>query len=234
MSYLMAISSLRTSSEAISEASRLTGGRCGEVIRVRRSIPALVASALVGLASVQAEPTRIYIANDDHTDFMWTADADTYRNVFVDMLDADAMAMRQLNRLIADHPRGREHSQRPVDVLVMRPSEDLGTLAREFETELPRALRQVFQALGSHKTDRSNIIATLLFQPRYLRRVLEIGERDGARRRDELAVFLGLDQAGTESASPIVQLPPRVPKPFSDSRGSDESVLARRFTGTEG
>ncbi len=34
-----------------------------------------------------AEPKRIYIANDDHTDFMWTADADTYANVFVDLLD---------------------------------------------------------------------------------------------------------------------------------------------------
>ncbi len=33
------------------------------------------------------EPTRIYIANDDHTDYMWTADADTYANVFVEMLD---------------------------------------------------------------------------------------------------------------------------------------------------
>jgi alpha-mannosidase len=52
---------------------------------------------LATLASIAAEPKRIYIANDDHTDFMWTADADTYANVFVDMLDwhmrlADATA----------------------------------------------------------------------------------------------------------------------------------------------
>ncbi len=37
--------------------------------------------------SASAQPKRIYIANDDHTDFMWTADADTYANVFVEMLD---------------------------------------------------------------------------------------------------------------------------------------------------
>ncbi|MEI7732321.1 MAG: glycoside hydrolase [Verrucomicrobiota bacterium] len=35
----------------------------------------------------QAQPTRIYLANDDHTDYMWTADAETYNAVFVDMLD---------------------------------------------------------------------------------------------------------------------------------------------------
>ncbi len=30
---------------------------------------------------------RIYIANDDHTDYMWSADADTYNQVFVDLID---------------------------------------------------------------------------------------------------------------------------------------------------
>ena len=34
-----------------------------------------------------AETNRIYLANDDHTDYMWTADAETYNAVFVDMLD---------------------------------------------------------------------------------------------------------------------------------------------------
>jgi alpha-mannosidase len=30
---------------------------------------------------------HIYLANDDHTDYMWSADADTYNKVFVDLLD---------------------------------------------------------------------------------------------------------------------------------------------------
>ena len=47
--------------------------------------PFLLPLLLVALTA--AEPTRIYLANDDHTDFMWTADADTYANVFVDLLD---------------------------------------------------------------------------------------------------------------------------------------------------
>ncbi|MEQ2005317.1 MAG: glycoside hydrolase [Limisphaerales bacterium] len=38
-------------------------------------------------AAWSAEPKRIYLAEDDHTDFMWTADADTYERVFVEMLD---------------------------------------------------------------------------------------------------------------------------------------------------
>lgn len=47
-------------------------------------------AVLGGMAAAEAPPLpqkRIYIANDDHTDFMWTADADTYANVFVEMID---------------------------------------------------------------------------------------------------------------------------------------------------
>ncbi|HEX2853215.1 MAG TPA: patatin-like phospholipase family protein [Opitutaceae bacterium] len=126
-------------------------------------------------------------------------------SIFLDMLDADATELRQLNQLIADNPRSKEFGLRPVDVLVMRPSEDLRTLAHEFEPELPKSLRHVFQALGSRESNRSDLIATLLFQPRYLKRVMEIGEKDGARRRDELAVFFGFDGGArrTKSASAI-------------------------------
>ena len=49
----------------------------------------LLLSCLVGSASVaQAQPIkRLYIANDDHTDYMWTADEAHYDSAFVQMLD---------------------------------------------------------------------------------------------------------------------------------------------------
>lgn len=36
---------------------------------------------------IQAESKRIYIAPDDHTDYLWTADEETYRQAFIEMLD---------------------------------------------------------------------------------------------------------------------------------------------------
>ena len=59
----------------------------------RPSLHRLLCRALATLAVsfgaplLLAEPTRVYLANDDHTDYMWTADADTYQRVFVEMLD---------------------------------------------------------------------------------------------------------------------------------------------------
>lgn len=49
----------------------------------------LAAAALVLLVVLllPAQQKRIYIANDDHTDYLWAADANTYRDAFLAMLD---------------------------------------------------------------------------------------------------------------------------------------------------
>ena len=52
-----------------------------------KSIKFLCLLTLGCSAALAAEPARIYIANDDHTDFMWTTDADSYAGAFVDLLD---------------------------------------------------------------------------------------------------------------------------------------------------
>jgi len=43
---------------------------------------------LVGFTQLNAQPSkRIYIANDDHTDYMWSGDEKTYRDAFLKTLD---------------------------------------------------------------------------------------------------------------------------------------------------
>ncbi len=118
-------------------------------------------------------------------------------SVFLDMLDSDAMELRRINQLIAEHPKSADFGLRRVDALVIRPSKDLGVIASEFESELPRALRHIIRGLGSRDTNRSDLVATVLFQPLFIRKMLEIGERDGWARRHEIAAFLGLDLRAT-------------------------------------
>src|SRR5204863_9985049 len=120
-------------------------------------------------------------------------------SVFLDMLDADAAELRRMNRLIAEHPRSRELGLRRVDALVLRPSQDLGVMATEFEKELPRTLRHIIRGLGSRDTNRSDMIATLLFQPMFISKMIEIGEQDAARRGREIASFLGLPHDQSKS-----------------------------------
>jgi NTE family protein len=126
-------------------------------------------------------------------------------SIFLDMLDCDAMELRRLNQLQAEHPRSKEMGLHPVDVMLLRPSRDIGRIASEFESELPRTFRHLVRGLGSKDTNRSDLLATLLFQPRYIRRMIEIGEEDGYQRRNEIAAFLGLPVAA-EAQTPARQI----------------------------
>lgn len=123
-------------------------------------------------------------------------------SVFLDMLDADASELRRMNKLVAEYPKSRELGLRRVEALVIRPSQDLGVIATEFEHELPRALRHIIRGLGSRDTNRSDVIATLLFQPNFIRKMIEIGERDGLQRAAEIGTFLGLDATRSAPAAP--------------------------------
>jgi NTE family protein len=111
--------------------------------------------------------------------------------VFVDMLDYDALVMQRINALLRGHADERRTGLRVVDLLVLRPSQDLEALAGDYETKLPRFFRYMVRGLGTRETRRPDLLATILFAPEYIRRVIEIGERDGERRLAEIATFLG-------------------------------------------
>lgn len=47
----------------------------------------LILALVTFTLSLQAQPKKIYLANDDHTDFMWTGDEEAYKKAFSEMLD---------------------------------------------------------------------------------------------------------------------------------------------------
>ena len=56
-------------------------------MRPRSGLLLLLLLATAWPRPVTAQPKRIYIANDDHTDYMWSGDDVQYRNSFLSMLD---------------------------------------------------------------------------------------------------------------------------------------------------
>lgn len=111
-------------------------------------------------------------------------------SVFLDLLDADAVRMELLNRLIRELPEEKRVGLEPVELLVLRPSRDLGTLARDFEMELPRGFRYMIRGLGTQETKSPDFLSLVLFQPDYLQALMETGEADAQARGDEIAEFL--------------------------------------------
>jgi NTE family protein len=121
-----------------------------------------------------------------------------YNAIFLDQLDSDALEMRRINDLIAHLPDAERNGHRRIELLLLRPSVDLGRLANEYEPELPRPFRFLARGLGTRETRSNDMLSLVMFQANYVRRLLEIGEGDAAARIDEIRKFLtGANGAAT-------------------------------------
>ena len=116
-----------------------------------------------------------------------------YNAIFLDQLDADAYQLQQINRLIAALPETSRDGLRPIDLLLLRPSVDLGRLANEYEPELPRAFRFLTRGLGTRETRSNDMLSLVMFQSDYVRRLIELGEEDAATRIADIRQFLADD-----------------------------------------
>jgi len=119
-------------------------------------------------------------------------------SIFLDALDEDVARMERMNDMLRKiEPRDR-NGFKPIDLLVLRPSQDLGKLAAEYERFLPRNLKLATRALGSRETESPDVISLLMFEPNYMQRLIELGEMDVSSRLDEIRAFLG--EGGAELA----------------------------------
>jgi NTE family protein len=111
--------------------------------------------------------------------------------VFLDVVELDAMNLQRINRLLGRLPADQRGGLRPIDMLVLQPSEDLGKLAAEYLDELPRGLGFLIRGLGSGETRSADLLSLLLFHPDYLSRLMAIGERDAEAAHRRLAEVIG-------------------------------------------
>ena len=113
-----------------------------------------------------------------------------FNAIFLDLLDADALTMERMNKVMEALPPDRRADFKPITLLVLRPSRDLGKLANEYEAQLPGAFRFMTRGLGTRETRSNDLLSLLMFQPDYLTRLIELGEADAEARRDELDALL--------------------------------------------
>jgi NTE family protein len=111
-------------------------------------------------------------------------------SVFLDLVDQDVARMEKMNELIGRLPEEERGDFRIIDSVVLRPSEDLGRLAAEYEPDLPSTFRFLTRSLGTRETSSPDFLSLLMFQPSYLRRLIEIGERDAEQAGDRIGQLL--------------------------------------------
>ena len=117
--------------------------------------------------------------------------------VFLDALEADLERLERVNRTVAFIPpdqRGTASQPlRAVPTLVLRPSQDLGTLASDQYSRFPRMLRYLLKGIGATGETGSDLLSYLAFEPEYVGRLMDLGYSDTLRRRVEIEAFLAPD-----------------------------------------
>jgi NTE family protein len=120
-----------------------------------------------------------------------------FNAVFLDAIDADAERMDRVNQLVAALPAGLAipGGLRKVDLLLLRPSRDLGLLAQGHETKLPSLVRFIVQGMGGRRTRGSDLVSYLLFEPAYTETLMDLGYSDAIAQWPRIEEFV----AGCES-----------------------------------
>jgi NTE family protein len=123
-----------------------------------------------------------------------------YNSVFLDLIDEDILRLEKVNRLLADLPSDKRESMRIVDILVIRPSHDLHTLARELEPHLPSFIRYLTRGLGTRQASNPDVLSLIMFQSDYVKRLIELGEADAEAQSERVEEFLSLPIQQTADA----------------------------------
>jgi NTE family protein len=113
-----------------------------------------------------------------------------YNAIFLDLIDQDVLRLEKMNFVLRKLPPEQRSGMRVVNILVLRPSRDLGKLSREYEPLLPGFFRFVTRGLGTRETASPDILSLLMFQENYLGRLIELGEADADARSDEIEEFV--------------------------------------------
>ena len=109
--------------------------------------------------------------------------------IFLDQFDGDALRLERINHLLKSSSRKGDGTLRPIDLLLLRPSDDLGRLANQYEPRLPRTFRFLTRGFGTREARANDLLSLVMFQPDYLKRLIELGQRDAEERLDEILAF---------------------------------------------
>ena len=122
-----------------------------------------------------------------------------FNTVFLDTLEADLARLHRLNRVLRALPAGQTGPDelRELDILVLRPSKDLGKLAGDYEGKLPRSVRLMLRGLGAHRVHRPDLLSYLLFEEPYVSRLIELGYEDALSQWSKIEDFFFKDTAST-------------------------------------
>ncbi len=114
--------------------------------------------------------------------------------LFMDGLYSDLERVTRINELLDSVHEAQltigGRRMRPIDTMLIVPSEDLRVIAEKHRAELPFAIRALLRGVGGRRPGKDKLLSFLLFERAYTRELIQLGYQDAMNVRDELLEFV--------------------------------------------
>lgn len=129
-------------------------------------------------------------------------------SIFLDSLAIDIERMQRINQTVTLlTPEQRQLTPlRPIEMLVIAPSERLDEIAARHVHALPRPVRLLLGAIGATEARGSALASYLLFEGAYTGELIALGRRDALVRRAEVLAFFGLKERRPQASRVLAPL----------------------------
>ena len=116
--------------------------------------------------------------------------------LFLDGLYSDIERLDRVNHIIRNsgdiEVKTDNKTMKYIDYIVISPSEDLNEIAQKHYNQMPLSIRLLLQGLGLLKDSKSELLSFLLFEAAYTTELIDLGYRDGIRKREEIMDFMNI------------------------------------------
>ncbi|MEC5163504.1 MULTISPECIES: patatin-like phospholipase family protein [unclassified Janthinobacterium] len=114
-------------------------------------------------------------------------------SIFLDGLAVDIERLNRINLTLSMLPEEflARTPLKPVELLVIAPSERLDDIASRHIASLPRPIRTMLSSIGAAEARGAALASYLLFESSYTCELIRLGQRDTQARKDDVLAFFG-------------------------------------------